>query len=82
MGSNRRYADRPKPSVAPADGVRVRHVWVAMSRYEVDAYPGLVVEWRRESHGWVARVAYVPGEQGDGTLVERWIEAKHLRPAP
>lgn len=57
-------------------------MWVRLGRYEADAYPGLVVEWRRESGGWVARVAFVPGEQGEGTLVEQWVEASRLRPAP
>ncbi|PJJ53625.1 hypothetical protein CLV56_3115 [Mumia flava] len=82
MGTNRRYAGREAPQVAPRTGGGVRHVWVRLGRYEADAYPGLVVEWRRESGGWVARVAFVPGEQGEGTLVEQWVEASRLRPAP
>lgn len=80
VGTNRRYGTDGR-HVEPRDGGMVRHVWVSLSRYEADAYPGLVIEWRRESQGWVARVAFVPGKQGEGTLVEQWVEAKRLRPA-
>ncbi len=81
VGTNRRYGSDER-SVAPSGASGgVRHVWVQLSRYETDAYPGLVIEWRRESQGWVARVAFVPGTAGEGTLVEQWVSATKLRPA-
>ncbi|MGH1565636.1 hypothetical protein [Mumia sp. DW29H23] len=81
MGTNRRYGQEERSVAPPREGRGVRHVWVSLSRYESDAYPGLVIEWRRESQGWVARVAFVPGKEGEGTLVEQWVPAKRLRPA-
>lgn len=63
-------------SLADRSNHRVRHVWVTTSRGE---YPGLILEWAKRAHGWVARVAMLIDD--DGGLLIRWVDASQVRPA-
>ncbi len=67
--------------VSPADaGTGARHCWVADAPGHPGEHPGLLAEWRRTPSGWEGRVVYALPERGGGSrLVERWVEAGHLR---
>ena len=70
--------DRLDPVKQPA-----RHVWVMQSReYGGRApWPGLLIEWRRNSSGkWFALVAVISGGVGNHLGVT-WVAAEHLTPA-
>ncbi len=70
------------PSYAARDGMR-RHVWIVggADRGHLP-WPGLLVEWKRCEDGWWARVLFVPYPCEPGEVVERWIAATYIRPAP
>lgn len=71
------------PHYVAGDGAR-RHVWITggpEGRLR-DPWPGLLVEWERRDDGWWGRVVFVPYPATAGEVVERWISADHLRPAP
>jgi hypothetical protein len=71
------------PTYTAGDGAR-RHVWItggSEGRLR-DPWPGLLVEWERRNDGWWARVIFVPFPAQTGEVVERWISADHIRPAP
>jgi hypothetical protein len=60
-----------------------RHVWVKQSKEygSLTPWPGLLIEWRRDSRGkWYALVAVVSGGVGNHLGVS-WIEADLLVPA-
>ena len=60
---------------------RTRHVYVAVrAGEEIRERPGVLLDWARETSGWVARVAYVADE--DGTLVVARFPAAELHPVP
>ncbi|MCH6472437.1 hypothetical protein [Sinomonas terrae] len=43
----------------------------------------LIVEWRRHSYKWTARIIYsldIDGSEGPA-VVDRWVPAESLRPA-
>src|SRR5699024_3760787 len=51
-----------------------RHCWVTSAELPTASWPGLLVEWRRESAGdWWGRVAYVVEDDGAAVLVESWL---------
>ena len=87
MGQNRRYGDPltalNPPAVSPPTTGRVRHVWVNLSREEkVDTgYPGVIIDWRRNAHGWEAQVAYVSESIRGVHLHVLWRAAEQLTPA-
>ena len=51
------------------------HCWVHTTGAD---WPGLVLEWRREGAGWMARVVWTTG---GGSLVCAWVDAEQLDPA-
>ena len=51
------------------------HCWVHATGAD---WPGLVLEWRREGAGWMARVVWTTG---GGSLVCEWLEAEQVGPA-
>lgn len=65
---------------------QTRHVWIRLSdkHSHQPPAPGLVLAWKRHSYAWSALVTYVD-ELRDGAepvVVQRWIPAADLRPAP
>ena len=64
-----------------AETPRQRHCWVHTPDAPSEPLPGLVVEWRRSTTGWEARVVYALDETDQSTIVEAWIPARRLRPA-
>lgn len=63
-------------SLAARTTHRVQHVWVTTSRGE---HAGLILEWAKRTHGWVARVAMIVDDEG-GLLI-KWVDATQIRPA-
>jgi hypothetical protein len=61
-------------------GDDARHCWVVEASGHPGRWPGLLLEWRHEDHGWMGRVAYaLPDlDQPGARLVERWLPADHL----
>jgi hypothetical protein len=73
LAGDREREDRPRR--------RVRHVFVALRvGNEILERPGVLLEWVRQTSGWVGRVAYLADE--DGTLVVAWFAAEQLTPVP
>ena len=75
--------DRP---VAPlkTDAVshtQVRHCWVTGPAEDPGPWPGLILEWRRDSTGWSALVVYAITAETVTTAVQTWVSAGHLRPS-
>lgn len=54
-----------------------RHVLVLRGRRFDRPWQGLLIEWRRHSYNWYARVSCV---QDDGAEVTRWLPATRLYP--
>ena len=50
------------------------HCWV---RGAEEDWPGIVLEWRREGAGWMARAAWTTD---GGRLVVAWVEAEAVEP--
>lgn len=70
------------PLYLARDGIR-RHVWIIGGEDRGTLpWPGLLIEWERRDDGWWGRVVFVPFPSEPGEVVERWIAASHLRPAP
>ena len=44
-------------------------------------WPGLVLEWRRDSIDWSALVVYAITAETVTTTVQTWVPAGHLRPS-
>lgn len=80
MGANRRHGDahlNRAPEPVPVEPrVRFVHVIISPKQVVVDA-PGLLLAWRRSTHGWEAHVAYL---NGSGGLVVDWLPVDRLRP--
>ncbi|MCI2237530.1 hypothetical protein MO973_06525 [Paenibacillus sp. TRM 82003] len=71
----------PVPAPPAAERTAVRHCWVLTPRD--GARHGLLLAWRRDPEGWLGRVAYVLLDTaGRPVLVEGWVPASVLRPAP
>ena len=70
-------SDRPRPA-------GTRHCWVTGLPDAPGRHAGLLVEWRRDvpPGDWLARVVYAVDEAGSPVLVEAWLSARHLTPAP
>lgn len=75
------------PTLAERGGQRraaepdaARHCWVVDAPCHPGRWPGLLVEWRRETEGWFGRVVYgIPDPSWNGVrLIERWIPGQHL----
>ena len=87
-------AERSEHAAAPPPGegagparqrpVGTRHCWVDGLPDLPGRCAGLLVEWRRdrEQDEWRARVVYAVDVAGRPVLVEAWIDARHLTPAP
>jgi hypothetical protein len=58
-----------------------RHCWVHTPEAPSEPRPGLVIEWRRSSTRWQARVVYALDDPDQSTIVETWVPADRLRPA-
>jgi len=75
--------DRPvaplKSETAPRP--QVRHCWVTGPAEDPGPWPGLILEWRRDSTGWWALVVYVITAETLATTVQTWVPAGHLRPS-
>src|SRR5664280_2243945 len=75
----------PSPAGGPpASPALPRHVWVVDFEMAPGQWPGLLLEWRKftSDGGWQGRaVLAVPGEDGP-VMLESWIPAHHLKPAP
>jgi hypothetical protein len=69
----------PVPSV-PSPPAPVRHCWVV----GVDgALPALLLGWEQRASGWWGRVVHPVSEPDGGwVVVEEWLPADRLRPAP
>jgi hypothetical protein len=81
-GTAARGASGADTDQSPAPrGPRRRHCWVTEPSDGSGPWPGLVIEWQVDSHGWRARVVYVVGAADSATSVETWVDAVHLRPA-
>ena len=64
------------------DATPRRHCWVDGPTDSPGPWPGLVVEWRKDGEGWMARAVYVVDEgQGSPVLVEQWLTRDKVRPA-
>ena len=63
-------------------GDDARHCWVVDAPGHPGRWPGLLLEWRRETDGWVGRVAYaIPDLDRPGArMIERWLPAHCLSP--
>jgi hypothetical protein len=62
----------------------IRHCWVRRQyRYQVP-FQGLVLDWKKEGHTWLALVTYVEDDSDGNTLSVRteWVEAHHLLEVP
>lgn len=63
-------------SAAPAAGVgRPAHCWVSEPPGHPGTWPGLLVEWRRDTEGWTGRVVFVVG---GAVVVETWLPSDQL----
>jgi hypothetical protein len=74
--------DRPVAVLKTDRALRtqVRHCWVTGPAEDPGPWPGLILEWRRDSTGWSALVVYViAGESA--TTIQTWVPQTHLRPA-
>lgn len=69
----------PKPEQPPRSAVR--HCWVTGPAQDPGPWPGLVLEWRRDSSGWRALVVYAITAETDTTTVQTWVPAGHLKPS-
>jgi hypothetical protein len=58
-----------------------RHCWVSGLPDYPGRWPGLLTEWRRDAEGWSALVSFAVTTAGHTTLVQSWLEARHLGPA-
>jgi hypothetical protein len=61
----------------------VRHVWVISPPEAAGRWPGVLLEWRRDSVGaWEARVLYAVGPPAarPSISVERWLAADEIAP--
>lgn len=54
----------------------VRHCWVRPDPASVPV-PGLLLRWRRSSHGWEGLVVHV---DADHAVLSTWLPAAALRP--
>ena len=70
----------PLRSEAPPS-TQVRHCWVTGPAEDPGPWPGLVLEWRRDSIGWSALVVYAITAEIVTTTVQTWVAAGHLRPS-
>lgn len=70
---------REKANDAPARRPGIRHVEVAINYTEGSpfAWPGVIVDWKRDDETWLAQVAYVPR---DGYVTVAWLPPAQLRP--
>lgn len=58
-----------------------RHCWVQAAEPWPGRWPGLLVEWRRDSAGdWQGRAVFAVPGVGGTQLVECWVEAGRLTP--
>jgi len=75
--------DRPvAPLKTDADHrPQVRHCWVTGPAEDPGPWPGLILEWRRDSTGWSALVVYVITAETSTTTVQTWVSQRYLRPA-
>jgi hypothetical protein len=85
----------PAPELPPADRPAARpsrstprHVWLrgVPGLPDVD-WPALLIEWRRrpdagESGAWMGRVVFATAAPEGMVVVDRWVPADRLRPAP
>lgn len=77
------FVDRSEQGLSPRAKEPQRHVWVKQSREYggLTPWPGLLIEWRRDSTGsWYALVAVVSGGVGNHLGVS-WVSADLLVPA-
>lgn len=75
--------DRPAEDPARSRPVGLRHCWVAGLPDLPGRHAGLLVEWRRaEDRQWLARVVYAVVDGDSPVLIEAWVGAGHLSPAP
>lgn len=76
------FVDRERTRNSPPREPQ-RHVWVRQTREygSLTPWPGLLIEWRRDSKGkWFALVAVVSGGVGNHLGVS-WVPADLLVPA-
>jgi hypothetical protein len=71
----------PLKTDAAAPRTQVRHCWVTGPAEDPGPWPGLILEWRRDSTGWSALVVYVITAESSATTVQTWMSRMHLRPA-
>jgi hypothetical protein len=62
-------------------GPRVRHCWVTGPAEDPGPWPGLILEWRRDTIEWSALVVYAITAETVTTAVQTWVQQIHLRPA-
>jgi hypothetical protein len=76
----RRPSPNPTHQAGPNPG-GARHCWVVDSpALPPGRWPGLLVEWRRDTDGWSGHVVVaLPDGRGPMT-VSAWVAAEHLRP--
>lgn len=57
-----------------------QHVWVCVTGRWSEQSPGLLLEWRRRTHGWEALVIWVGGGGMRAWDVRQgWVSATHVR---
>ncbi|PWJ48167.1 hypothetical protein SAMN06264364_13247 [Quadrisphaera granulorum] len=69
--STRRAAEEAQAQRRPQRRI---HCWVHATGAD---HAGLVLEWRREGAGWMARVVWTTG---GGDLVCTWLDAEQIEP--
>lgn len=70
----------PGPPAPPVPAVPVRHCWVVGTE---GALPALLLGWEQRASGWWGRVVHPVREPDDRwAVVEEWLPAERLRPAP
>ena len=75
--------DRPvaPPRTDAAVRTQVRHCWVTGLAEDPGPWPGLILEWRRDSTGWLALVVYTVTSEAVITTLQTWVPAGRPRPS-
>jgi len=75
--------DRPVAQIKTdhAPQTQVRHCWVTGPVEDPGPWPGLILEWRRDTMGWSALVVYLIAGESSATTIQTWMPQTHLRPA-
>lgn len=60
----------------------VKHCWVVGHDEKAPSAPALLLQWRRTLAGYQGRVVYPLHLDEGWVVVEEWLPAERLRPAP